>query len=91
MSCGGVICVLMESIFGSCIADIIATRYHDTPVGTYDELLIVPGKFEVGEAGKEKEMLRVTRIYVSGRGTLWNGRHSIPSPSSFPSACPMQI
>jgi hypothetical protein len=48
-------------------------RYHDSPVGAYDEVLIVPGSFEVGAKGKERKMLRVTRIYVSERGTLWNG------------------
>lgn len=59
-------------------------RYHDSPTGPYDELLIVPGKFEVGEAGKKKEMLRVTRIYVSERGTMWNGiYYSPPLPSWF--------
>lgn len=60
------------------MTDMVATRYHYTPTGTYDELLIVPGKFEVGEVGKGKEMLRVTRVYVSERGTLWNGRHCFP-------------
>lgn len=48
-------------------------RYHDTPVGAYDEVLIVPGKFEVGEQATRRDMLRITRIYVSERGTLWNG------------------
>ena len=48
-------------------------RYHDSPVGAYDEVLIVPGSFAVGAKGKERDMLRVTRIYVSERGTLWNG------------------
>jgi len=48
-------------------------RYHDSPAGAYDEVLIAPGSFEVSAKGKEREMLRVTRIYVSERGTLWNG------------------
>jgi hypothetical protein len=54
-------------------ANKVRYRYHDTPVGSYDEILIVPGKFEVGEEGKKRDMLRVTMIYVSQRGTLWNG------------------
>lgn len=56
-------------------------RYTDTPVGPYDELLIVPGSFSyrVGTSGggvKEKENQRVTRIYVSQKETCWNGRTS---------------
>lgn len=55
-------------------------RYTDTPVGTYDELLIIPGAYyyRVEEKGKvvEKKNPRITRIYVSQRDTLMNGRHS---------------
>jgi hypothetical protein len=65
-------------------------RYSESPVGPYDELLVVPGFFkreeivdgnangnEVGK--KEKAMksnVRVTRIYVSQERTCWNGRKS---------------
>lgn len=59
-------------------------RYTDTPVGPYDELLIVPGTFGYhtggvegsGEAIKEEKHMRVTRIYVSQKQTCWNGRNS---------------
>lgn len=56
-------------------------RYTDTPVGPYDELLIIPGSYSYrvkGEDGKlvEKKNPRITRIYVSQRDTLFNGRHS---------------
>lgn len=50
-------------------------RYSDTPVGSYDELLIIPGTFETpGGSQKGKPRLRITRIYVSGRDTCYNGR-----------------
>jgi hypothetical protein len=52
-------------------------RYHDSPVGPYDELLVVPGYFRVpgtkAWTGSEKSIGRVTRIYVSQKNTCWNG------------------
>lgn len=55
-------------------------RYNDTPVGPYDEIVLVPGFFEIpgteGKNGKRKQMPRCTRIYVSQKDTLWNGRHN---------------
>jgi hypothetical protein len=55
-------------------------RYSESPVGPYDELIIVPGNFEhpfAHEAASEKaKNLRVTRIYVSQEKTCWNGRMS---------------
>ena len=64
-------------------------RYSDTPVGPYDELLIVPGSFGYrikddasgGETIREEKNQRVTRIYVSQKHTCWNGRKSKLSPS----------
>jgi len=59
-------------------------RYTESPVGPYDELLIVPGTFAYeketieGERVKveKKRNLRITRIYVSQKATCWNGRTS---------------
>ncbi|KAI9817142.1 MAG: hypothetical protein M1827_001254 [Pycnora praestabilis] len=47
-------------------------RYSETPVGSYDELLIIPGFF--GVPGTKDKNFRVTRIYVSQRATCYNGR-----------------
>lgn len=49
-------------------------RYSDTPVGAYDELVLIPGNFAI-PAGrrKGKAALRITRIYVSQRETCFNG------------------
>ena len=55
-------------------------RYTETPVGPYDELVIIPGNFQydVEEDGrrKAKKNVRITRIYVSQKYTCWNGRRS---------------
>ncbi|KAI9815809.1 MAG: hypothetical protein M1832_005223 [Thelocarpon impressellum] len=47
-------------------------RYSDTPAGSYDELLLIPGFFE--RPGKRGKHMRVTRIYVSQKVTCYNGR-----------------
>jgi hypothetical protein len=52
-------------------------RYTESPVGPYDELVVVPGGFEWEDAKKTKKRnVRVTRIYVSQKATCWNGRKS---------------
>ncbi|KAL9534840.1 hypothetical protein SMMN14_01386 [Sphaerulina musiva] len=49
-------------------------RYTESPVGPYDELLIIPGFFEYENEGEKEEGVRVSRIYVSQKYTCWNGR-----------------
>jgi len=58
-------------------------RYTQTPVGPYDELMIIPGRFEhqvtsIGVDGKAqvdtKKNFKISRIYVSQEETCWNGR-----------------
>ncbi|KAI8231006.1 hypothetical protein K4K54_000325 [Colletotrichum sp. SAR 10_86] len=54
-------------------------RYSESPVGPYDELLIVPGFFKYDHTNaegerEEKKNVRVSRIYVSQKYTCWNGR-----------------
>ena len=56
-------------------------RYSESPVGPYDELLLVPGNFEREKEDKKgkpviKKNPRVTRIYVSQEETCYNGRAS---------------
>lgn len=65
------------------LSTIQLVRYSRTPVGPYDEMLLVPGKFEypVDDKGKKRRAeraLRLTRIYVSQKDTCWNGRKSEP-------------
>lgn len=62
------------------LATVMLVRYQNTPVGSYDEMMLLPGKFgfEVDSNGRrvKKSKLRITRIYVSQRNTTWNGRTS---------------
>lgn len=49
-------------------------RYSDTPVGAYDELLVMPGQFKVpGGKPKGQTALRISRIYVNSRETCFAG------------------
>jgi hypothetical protein len=58
-------------------------RYSDSPVGPYDELVMIPGNFkhspeaesQVHRSGKRGNLM-VTRAYVSQEKTCWNGRTS---------------
>lgn len=56
-------------------------RYKETPVGPYDELVIIPGKFEWTKQGSNEEhksghAYKATRLYVSQKHTCFNGRAS---------------
>lgn len=63
-------------------------RYTESPVGPYDELLIIPGFFEYENEGEKEEGVRVSRIYVSQKYTCWNGRVSKFSLFFIPSGVP---
>lgn len=61
-------------------------RYSESPVGPYDELVLVPGYFEYEMEIKDKngktklekrKNLRCTRVFVSQQQTCWNGRSSM--------------
>lgn len=59
-------------------------RYSNTPVGPYDELLIIPGSYKVpGGEYKGKAQLRATRFYVSQRETTYNGRKNWNIPKQL--------
>ncbi|KAF2177720.1 hypothetical protein K469DRAFT_719651 [Zopfia rhizophila CBS 207.26] len=60
---------------------VMIVRYRDTPVGPYDELILIPGNFAVPQPSSSptppkipKKALRISRIYVSQRTTCYNGR-----------------
>ncbi|KAH7394360.1 hypothetical protein BKA66DRAFT_567310 [Pyrenochaeta sp. MPI-SDFR-AT-0127] len=59
---------------------VMIVRYSDTPVGPYDELILIPGNFTVPQPSSTgvpkipKKALRISRIYVSQRTTTYNGR-----------------
>ena len=63
-------------------------RYTETPVGPYDELLILPGYFNgVGTAGEKRKDLRITGIWVSQEATLMNGRRNWNIPKQVKQIC----
>lgn len=49
-------------------------RYHSSPVGPYDELILVPGEFSVPEELGAHYLPKITRIYVSSLQSVFNGR-----------------
>lgn len=58
-------------------------RHPESPVGPYDELVMLPGNFEYeveieGKDGQKtlekRKNLRATRLYVSQEKTCWSGR-----------------
>lgn len=52
-------------------------RYKETPVGPYDEVIWMPGYFEVPGTGRKHA--RITRIYVSSLESVFNGGFSFGS------------
>lgn len=74
--------------FAGGVGSFMLIRYTDSPVGTYDELVIIPGAYTYqvqDKKGKwvEKKSPRITRIYVSQKHTMYNGRQSKPPLSSL--------
>lgn len=51
-------------------------RYIESPVGPYDEMVILPGSFAFDKNGKNIKELRATCLYVSQKETCYNGRLS---------------
>lgn len=71
-------------------------RYTDSPVGPYDEMMIIPGAHEytVEEEGGgrvKKRHMRITRIYVSTKFTCWNGRKSKLPPDDLHPGPPYHV
>jgi hypothetical protein len=57
---------------------VIIIRYSDTPLGSYNEMIYMPGSFDVPRPGR-KAAARVTRIYVDQKETTYNGQHLFSS------------
>ena len=60
-------------------------RYRETPVGSYDELAILPGTFSSmrRDGGKNNDS-RITGIWVSTKETVINGRRNWNIPKFVP-------
>jgi hypothetical protein len=69
--------VATEGKFIGGIGMIQIIRYTESPVGPYDELLIVPGFYKYDGPTSERTNVRITRIYVSQKYTCRNGRTSM--------------
>ncbi|KAJ3530063.1 hypothetical protein NM688_g7764 [Phlebia brevispora] len=80
------------------IMNVMIVRYKDTNAGPYDEIIFSPGTFTVPPTGKIAQ--RITRIYVSTKESVFNGRRNwnipkhlahftfTPSDASSPKALP---
>ncbi|TFY67012.1 hypothetical protein EVG20_g4090 [Dentipellis fragilis] len=55
---------------------IVIVRYKDSPVGSYDELMYMAGRFENPVEGTGVESGRITNIYVSSSAGALNGRRN---------------
>lgn len=69
--------------FDGGVGSFMIVHYSDTPVGPYDELVIIPGAYTYpvqDDKGKwvERKNPRATRTYVSQKHTTFNGRYSEP-------------
>ncbi|KAK7691486.1 hypothetical protein QCA50_004885 [Cerrena zonata] len=62
------------------LTSLMLVRYKDTPVGPYDELIWIPGAFSVPQTSMKK--LRITRIYVSAKESVYNGRKNWNIPKT---------
>lgn len=69
------------------LSGVMIIRYTDSPVGAYDELIMIPGKYEYQRPTKGKngesisvtrQNIRIPRIYVSTAESCFNGRKSKP-------------
>ncbi|QRW20728.1 hypothetical protein RhiXN_05717 [Rhizoctonia solani] len=55
-------------------------RYHESPVGPYDELIYVPGQMSYKSGDSSVSGRSITRIYVSSFAPLTNGRRIWNTP-----------
>ena len=58
---------------------LLLVRYNDSPVGPYDELLLVPGSYTF----RGVNYYRITQIYVSSMDSVVNGRRNWAVPKKL--------
>jgi len=58
-------------------------RYTESPVGPYEELLLIPGAFKSPSGVQPKSAARITRIYVSTLASVVNGRRNWNIPKTL--------
>ncbi|OBZ73854.1 hypothetical protein A0H81_05844 [Grifola frondosa] len=69
-----------EGAFRGGIGLVMILRYTDSPIGPYDELVIIPGEF-TNPSGSHR--YRITRIYVSTLSSVYNGRRNWNIPKEL--------
>jgi len=69
-----------EFIGGQGLVQLVS--YADSPVGPYDELIYVPGRWKYTDGTKG---FRITRIYVSTKASTYNGRKNWNIPKQVAS------
>jgi hypothetical protein len=55
---------------------VMIIRYFETPIGPYNEMVYMPGYFEVPREGAN-DAARVTRIYVDHKSSAYNGQFCV--------------
>jgi len=56
------------------LAHVVLVRYEDSPVGPYDELIMLSGGWS--SPYEKRTSSRITNIYVSTHQSIWNGRRN---------------
>ncbi|CAK5274820.1 unnamed protein product [Mycena citricolor] len=55
------------------LGSVMVVSYAESPVGPYNELIYIPGRFKYSDGSKS---FRITRIYVSTKESTLNGRRN---------------
>jgi hypothetical protein len=58
---------------------VMLVDYYDSPVGPYKELLVIPGKAQLGE----KRLRTISKIYVDSVDSMFNGRENWGIPKEL--------
>ncbi|UJR22931.1 hypothetical protein I4U23_025958 [Adineta vaga] len=69
----------IRSPFRGGFGGIILVRYTNSPVGPYDELILVPGCYQFGD----RTYNRISQIYVSSLDSVINGRRNWNVPKKL--------
>ncbi len=60
----------LDGMYVRSVGNLMLVDYSDTPVGPYQELLFIPGRFAYGR----KDMYSITKAYTSTQASVDNGR-----------------
>ncbi len=69
----------IQSPFRGGLGGMMLIRYTDSPVGPYDELILIPGYYQFGDS----TYYRISQIYVSSIDSVINGRRNWSVPKKL--------